>query len=1574
MADTKPIVKSLPQFNPTFYLAWASDVRDAFEDRGWTSYLIPPILEPGQEPPKLESTIVSKARAFLRASIPYEYKYGLETYTTAAEIWTSLEQRYASTSRQDELRLKVELMDFRKSRTDTIDQHIQKFGAILSQVLAQQAPERRLDNADINSYFLRSLEQAKIPDEDWKGFITYLGQSWLKSTKEQLYSDARTYYNTHIRPDLTEPTSDTSKVLAIRNPQNNYNRPSFNRPNGNSSKHNDSSQQSNRFGNSNRGNFNRGNFRRNYNSNRFPHSRSNSSANTLQWCDYHRRMVNHSTAECRAKINDSEYRQQSFTAIPHDYEPPLVYTTTTPSDEVESLPTEARVNTIRDAVYKSVTSSVNKLWIYDTACTETMTSEPQYFFTYKEFSHPIPVSGIGNSTLYARGFGTIYLQSLPDLTSTAIHKCENVWLVPGLNDSIISKQWTKQHGLRTSLDSQENIVLQSNKTKFKATTQSIGKITVFPHIRALIYEPKSLRVITAPQYRTRIPVPISCPQRQDQPPRKHTSYGQLMHERLGHASAARLAILGIRYNLMNCTTCILGKQTRQPFLPVDEPAPSPLFRVYCDLCGDIKPKSFGDGQYVLTLTDQFSRFSWVYILADKKSATILIILKRWLALVQNQSGKTLKFFRTDQGKEFTGMDTITAFFNQQGITHETTTGYSSSSNGVAERLNRTLFNMVRPMMICCQLPTPFWAEAIDTANKIRNCLPTRFLNNRTPHEVWFNTHRPSLRHFRQFGCVTYAHIPNIQPGNKIAPRSIQCVYLGVIGTKIYRLWDPKNKKIINSRDVIFHENQFLPTSTFGHIEHSQYALQTPFDTMTNEEPEPANYIVPPHPQRPTYRPAPIPQARPAPIPQAHFAPIPRSSMPVVPRTAAHDSSSEDDSDFEELHFTPLHSRQQSPAPPSAHSSPSASAHPSPSQSPAHSFPRMPSPPQVPTPPTPSPALQQVPALQQPAPSTMAPPRSTSQSTSSKPTTSSSRKQVLSTAYSQPSRTGRVRIPTAKVKDNQEVTQAKVITTQIPLLSNINHMDVKDAFYTPSYAPPQEPTSIEEALNSPFSTQWQQAIISEINSINDNNTWTLVRRPSDRKVIGTKFVFKLKDSETPTPRFKARLVARGYTQVPGLDYTDTFAPVVKATSVRLILAIAASKHLLLYQFDVETAFLNPGIDHEVYVEQPPYFSVRDPKEYVYLLNKALYGLKQSPLLWSNDLKQALLDLGFKQSIADESIFILNNGSIYIILAVYVDDILVLAATQDQIQSIFTSLSAKFKLRNLGPVKKFLGLDIYRPFPTGSVFLSQSTYSRKMLHKFNMADCNPVKTPSEPSFNLHKRTPDEEPADNELYRQIIGSVMFLSQYTRPDIAHTVSYLSQFNKDPSTAHLRAAKHLLRYIQATKDFAILYDASSTAYPVGYSDASYANDSDDRKSTSGSLFFYAHGIISFQSQKQPVIALSTMEAEYIALSDAAKEAIFLAKLLRSLKIDIPYPILINVDSESALDHVKNNVKHSRTKHIDVRHHFIRQAYSNGEIALSHVSSSSQIADILTKSLGPTKHKAALEMLNLVPFPHKTLS
>jgi len=525
-------------------------------------------------------------------------------------------------------------------------------------------------------------------------------------------------------------------------------------------------------------------------------------------------------------------------------------------------------------------------------------------------------------------------------------------------------------------------------------------------------------------------------------------------------------------------------------------------------------------------------------------------------------------------------------------------------------------------------------------------------------------------------------------------------------------------------------------------------------------------------------------------------------------------------------------------------------------------------------------------------------------------------------------------------------------------------------------------TIDEAFNGPESHFWIPAAEKEINSHVKNNTFSIVPRPQDRNIIKTKFAWKTKFPETENPIYKARLVAQGFSQAPGEDYSDTFSPVPKSTSIRLLFAHAAGNALHAHHFDVETAFLIPDLDRTIYCEQPPGFEDhRYPrKDYVLLINKGLYGLKQSALLWSNDVKSKLLKLGYKQSNADESIFILQSENDTTIVAVYVDDFLVLANTTQLIDNLNAQLSKSYTIRDLGPVKRFLGLDVHRPTPTGPIYISQSTYSRKVLHRFGMEKCNPAKTPFSNSSQLHRKTDDEEPANAQLYSEIIGSIGHLSNYTRPDLAFTVSKLSQYLSNPSIIHMQAAKHVLRYIQGTLDYGICFSTSSESppdsfpisIPFGFSDASHAADPDDRKSHSGHAYFYYNGPIVWQSSKQQIVTLSSMESEFMELSEAAKEAIFLRKLLESLNVTINNPTMILTDSQSALNHVKNNVKHARTKHIDTRFHYIREVYTSNQVDLKHVPHTEQTADILTKPLGFIKHAEAIQLLKLTNFPYKT--
>src|SRR2546423_8675010 len=509
-----------------------------------------------------------------------------------------------------------------------------------------------------------------------------------------------------------------------------------------------------------------------------------------------------------------------------------------------------------------------------------------------------------------------------------------------------------------------------------------------------------------------------------------------------------------------------------------------------------------------------------------------------------------------------------------------TTGYSSSSNGMVERLHRTLFNIVRSMIQHSKVPTSFWAEALETANKIRNRLPSKSLNNISPHEAWFST-APSIEHLRQFGCIAYARIPAkvITPVNKIAPRSIQCCFLGYVGNKIYRLWDPTSKRIVISRDVTFKENEFLPASAFVNIPQSTATFYFPLnDVLDDEDRDPQEFAIPippPHPQSLPVSPSPTTQSSVTTTSSNLSAPIPRPPFP---------DDSDSDFETEEIPLTPQ--------PPTSSQEVSSVQHSS-----LHPSPQQPLPPSL----EPIPSRPASPQLDMP----IAPLRE-----AEKAPHFSSNRPKKSTIPLPPSRRSERTRETSKRK--KESDAGARLTMSIPTNSR------STSKHTPSYAPPTEPQTLSEALSSPQSDKWLEAVHQELHSLTKNGTWHLVYRPRGRKVIDTKFVFKLKDSETLNPRYKARLVAQGFSQIPGIDFTDTFAPVVKASSIRLLFALAAGLSLQAHQFDVETALLNPKIDQTIFVEQPPPRFNTHSQDYVLQLDKALNGLRQSPLLWSDDL--------------------------------------------------------------------------------------------------------------------------------------------------------------------------------------------------------------------------------------------------------------------------------------------------------------------------------------------------------------------
>jgi len=515
------------------------------------------------------------------------------------------------------------------------------------------------------------------------------------------------------------------------------------------------------------------------------------------------------------------------------------------------------------------------------------------------------------------------------------------------------------------------------------------------------------------------------------------------------------------------------------------------------------------------------------------------------------------------------------------------------------------------------------------------------------------------------------------------------------------------------------------------------------------------------------------------------------------------------------------------------------------------------------------------------------------------------------------------------------------------------------------------------MRSPDRDLWLKSREEEFTAHLDNQTWTLVPRPPDAAVVDSLWTYAIKDEDPP--RYKSRFCAKGFSQRYGINYEETYAPVVKAETLRVLFAVAAHRKYKIHGMDAVTAFLNSYLKEVIYVKQAEGFVDPEHPDWVYLLRKALYGLKQSAFEWYHTLKAILesAELQFKRIESDHAVFIVRTELSTVYLALFVDDMAIFGDDEVLIAEIKAKLSSHFKMKDLGIMKRFLGLEIERN-SCGDVMISQGRYIERVLERFGMQDCKPAHTPLPINIRLRKRDYDPDnpdpPADETLYREIIGSLNHPAQWSRPDVVNAISKLSQYLHDPSVNHLTAAKHLLRYFKSTIHLRQVYSANQSPKLVGYADADHANDEDDRKSFSGYCFFLddKSAPITYSSKKQSLVAQSTMEAETVALSHAAKEALWLRQLCHDLHVfgDQESPItpsilMINSDSESALKAVKNPVFHARTKHFDMRHHFIRDVVAKGELSVGYIPGDENPADIFTKSLDRNKHAVALGLLRM---------
>ena len=969
------------------------------------------------------------------------------------------------------------------------------------------------------------------------------------------------------------------------------------------------------------------------------------------------------------------------------------------------------------------------------------------------------------------------------------------------------------------------------------------------------------------------------------------SPAQLWHARLGHPG--RHALYDLRYVTRGiklsdhacdygfCTICARGKQTKAPYPTQGATrATEALQLVHSDLCGPASTPTLSGNLYFLTLVDDYSRYSWIYTLKTKSETATT--LRNWILLVEGETGLTVRGLRSDNGGEYLAAD-LQAFLSAKGIRHQLTTPDSPQQNGVAERLNRTLVESARCLLLHASRPSHLWGEAIHTANYLKNRKISAATDGRTPYELFYG-YQPSLHHLRVWGCDCYVIPPNTRLA-KFDPRSALHIFVGYSDqSKAYRVYDPVGKKVVRSRNVLFDEGgpAFMPPGAPAPPASAPLAppigpptvSQPAFAILPDNAPG-ATANAPPAPPShsgeasPAQFPAPganlfQPGAIPSTMPEAQPASWPDTVLPPAPETQT------------PAPIVPPPAPECEPAPPDARPPAQASA-PPPAQAPA---PRI-------------------------------------------------------------------------------LTRSQGPAPELPLLNpggvlRVRHHD--DTSDTLNYVNAAEPKTFADAMSKHDADNWYGAMLEELSSIEANDTWELVPLPVGRKAIGSKWVFKYKrDEHGAVIRFKARLVAQGYTQLAGVDYFDTYSPSASLTSVRTLFALVAVNDYELHHVDVKSAFLNGVLREEVYLAQPPGFAVPGKEHYVLRLHKALYGLHQANMLWIENLNSFLVSLNFMRLKSEPCMYVLHQPSGTIILLVHVDDLAIAASSPALLNWFKTSIARRYSITDLGELHHFVGIAVTRDRATRTLAITQATYVEEFLTRQRMDNCKPKDTPMQVNEYLPRLTATAlDKAEAEAYPSMIGASMYAMTATRPDIACTVSVLAQHNRAPGPPHFVALKRLFRYTRGTSTYRLVFRGGEGYQPVAYCDSDWAGDKTHRRSRTGYVILMAGAAVDYSSQVQDSVTLSSAAAEYVAQSNVTMSVNWLVDLLVELGFTPKLPVTVFSDNQSAISIATND---KRTKHIDVRYHYTRDKIQDGTIELQYCPTEDNVADIFTKALPAVKHK-----------------
>ena len=927
--------------------------------------------------------------------------------------------------------------------------------------------------------------------------------------------------------------------------------------------------------------------------------------------------------------------------------------------------------------------------------------------------------------------------------------------------------------------------------------------------------------------------------------RPKISTRQLWHERLGHPGRDKSRAIVDKLKgepvaaldpdtALICEQCIRSKSTAARMgRGSGETAAGPLDLIHIDLI--IDSSRVTEYTCTLVLVDDHSKYVHAQPLLRKSHA--FTQLKRIVSFLETQTGRKLKAIRSDQGTEWKSNEAL-EWSLEKGIEWQTTVGYNSRQNGRVERMNRSLGEKMRTLLMQRSLPKRFWPHAIRAAAFKINLTPN--VDGEFPYQLMFKrSPKRFIRLMRVFGCLAWVNIPKAKRNNKkLDQRAVAAIFIGYsLERKGWLFYSPDySPNIFWSNSARFMETQCWSDRS----EWRPISIRPPPVPTIEEDIDDLGYteenLFDEREQEPL---------------EEHM------DMELTLEEEGLGGPHCDDENsngIPEERRTTNEREEYAPVPPEERG-------PWPNWRPARDM----------------------------------------------------------------------RNPETWVKKSYfGLTAAKV-------------KEGKDSL---------NPT-VHEALAGKDRRFWEEAMRKELNGLEAMGTWETTDLPRGMNTVDTRWVLKIKTDANLVPtKYKARLVARGFTQREGLDYTEIFAPVAPIQAIRGVLAIAAVRDWEVDSIDVKQAYLNSSLRHDVYLKPP--VGTKVPPGKVLKLIKGLYGLKQSGREWNIELDTHLRSIGFHCMPSAPCLYSRGAGDQLTVITAYVDDMLIASPCRREVDRTKAEIMDKWGTEDNGPVGEFLGIKITRERRQGRITLDLSAYIKGMVSKWLERTSERTWIPMQSVAGVaggNKCNPDQA----KRYQELVGQLLWVSNTVRPDISFAVGALARYMSEPIDSAWSAAIHLLKYLNQTSEYRLSLGGAHRSHAdqpvVTYTDANWASDpTNGRRSTSGAITYVYGCPVSWKSHVQKCVALSAVEAELVAASEAAREALFFSHLLRDLGVSGVKPIL-RTDSQGCIQVSKDPAKHWKLKHIDTRYYFVRDHVQDGDISIEFVGTANNVADILTKPL-----------------------